>query len=78
MQISSTFADKICSNRVHSIGPVEQSHIARPVDRPKDDDFMAEQFIENPSEALIESIGPGCLSIEEQESCYIESTDSSG
>ncbi|KAJ1370979.1 hypothetical protein KIN20_032834 [Parelaphostrongylus tenuis] len=26
----------------------------------------------NPSDALIESIGQGCLSIEEQESCYIE------
>ena len=31
---------------MHSIGPVEQSHIARPVDKPKDDDVMVEQFIE--------------------------------
>ncbi|PAV86282.1 hypothetical protein WR25_10685 [Diploscapter pachys] len=78
MEMGVSLLDRGSSNRVHSIGPVEQSHIARPVDKPKDDDVMAEQFIENPSEALIESIGPGCLSIEEQESCYIESTDSSG
>uniref|UniRef100_A0A7I4Z531 Neurexin-3a n=1 Tax=Haemonchus contortus TaxID=6289 RepID=A0A7I4Z531_HAECO len=58
------------SSRVHSVGNVINTHIANPV-RTQEQDVM-QDFIENPSEALIESIGPGCLSIEDQENCYIE------
>ncbi|KAK6758602.1 hypothetical protein RB195_016057 [Necator americanus] len=61
---------KFGSPRVHSVGDVVNTHIAKPVEAQEED--MMQDFIENPSEALIESIGPGCLSLEEQENCFVE------
>ncbi|KAK5977999.1 hypothetical protein GCK32_006890 [Trichostrongylus colubriformis] len=58
------------SNRVHSVGNVINTYIANPVKKPEED--VMQDFMENPSEALIQSIGTGCLSIEDQENCYIE------
>uniref|UniRef100_A0A1I7WCP4 Flocculation protein FLO11-like n=1 Tax=Heterorhabditis bacteriophora TaxID=37862 RepID=A0A1I7WCP4_HETBA len=59
------------SQRLQTIGRVDQKYVAK-IAESKEEDVMADQIMENPTEALIESIGPGCLSLEEQESCYIE------
>ncbi|CBW48342.1 Neurexin-3-beta [Caenorhabditis elegans] len=40
--------------------------------------MMAHSIDENPNEALIESLAPSCLSLEEQQSCFIDTDDSTG
>ncbi|WKY13607.1 hypothetical protein Q1695_004441 [Nippostrongylus brasiliensis] len=58
------------SSRIHSVGNVANTHVAKPVKEQEED--VMHDYIENPSEALIESIGPRCLSFEDQENCYVE------
>ncbi|KAL6743676.1 hypothetical protein Aduo_016693 [Ancylostoma duodenale] len=73
---SPSVAARSGSPRVHSIGDVVNTHIAKPVEAQEED--VMQDFIENPSEALIESIGPGCLSLEDQENCYVEPEETGG
>ncbi|EGT55212.1 hypothetical protein CAEBREN_29524 [Caenorhabditis brenneri] len=40
--------------------------------------FLCSQLFENPNEALIESLAPSCLSLEEQQTCFIDTDDSTG
>ncbi|CAI5451348.1 unnamed protein product [Caenorhabditis angaria] len=69
------------SNRVHSIGSPKTTAVSESSSSREEDEEFAEIMMtmdENSNEALIESLAPSCLSIEEQQSCYIETDDSQG
>ncbi|CAB3396748.1 unnamed protein product [Caenorhabditis bovis] len=68
------------SNRVHTIGKIATTFLSESRSGDNDDDDEADEmmytFDENPSEALIESLAPSCLTLEEQQTCFIEADDS--
>ncbi|CAD6193858.1 unnamed protein product [Caenorhabditis auriculariae] len=71
------------SERLHAVGNVatttSRSHLLENNATSADEDVaMVDFYEENPSEALIESIVPSCLSVEEQQNCYIQTDDSTG
>lgn len=72
------------SNRIHTIGAPQTTAVSEQVSSESEEDdelaemMMAHSIDENPNEALIESLAPSCLSLEEQQSCFIDTDDSTG
>ncbi|CAI2355017.1 unnamed protein product [Caenorhabditis sp. 36 PRJEB53466] len=73
------------SNRIHTIGSAQTTAVSEPAsssNSAEDDELaeimMAHSFEENPNEALIESLAPSCVSLEEQQTCFIDTDDSIG
>ncbi|ULT89417.1 hypothetical protein L3Y34_008113 [Caenorhabditis briggsae] len=72
------------SNRIHTIGAPQTTAVSEAVSNSSEEDdelaemMMAHSIEENPNEALIESLAPSCLSLEEQQTCFIDTDDSTG
>ncbi|CAI4223214.1 unnamed protein product [Auanema sp. JU1783] len=58
------------SPRVFAIGPVKKIHESPPVSASSEE--IMHEGMENSADALIESLGASCLSVEEHDSCYVE------
>ncbi|PIC26934.1 hypothetical protein B9Z55_019354 [Caenorhabditis nigoni] len=70
------------SHRIHTIGAPQTTAVSEAVSNSSEEDdelaemMMAQSIEENPNEALIESLAPSCLSLEEQQTCFIDTDDS--